>query len=309
MTQTENQSPETATLTALSNELSSAVESIGDSVLTVDARRRLPATGIAWSADGYVVTANHIVERDDDLSVVFPDGTRSEATLIGRDASSDIALLSIPGSILTPVPRSASEPKPGHLAMAVGRPGRAGLSASLGIVSLVGGPWRTGKGSSIERYIRSDAAMLPGFSGGPLMDASGAALGMNSSTLGGRGGMTIPCEHIDPVIDALLSHGKVRRGYLGIGAQSLTLNNQLIESLDLDQDRGIVIVGLEPGGPAEQAGMLLGDIVVSIDGDPVATVENIQDFLTGDAVDGSVTLQYIRGGTLVNQDVEVAERR
>src|SRR5680860_230773 len=176
------QLPTSGALTTLSTELASAVDRAAQSVVTVQGRRRMPASGIVWSPDGLVVTANHVVERDEDITIVLPDGETRPVTLSGRDQGSDIALLQVDGGLLEPASNPTGDLKPGHLVLAVGRPGQNGPMASLGVISLVGGSWRTSEGTNVDSFIRTDAAMLPGFSGGPLIDTEGAVIGMNSST-------------------------------------------------------------------------------------------------------------------------------
>jgi len=295
-------------LSSLSNELANAVERASQSVVTVNGRRRMSASGIVWSADGLIVTANHVVERDEDLTVNLGDGTARTVTLAGRDQGSDIALLQLDGSSLSVATRPNADPKPGHLVLAVGRPGQSGPMASLGVISLVGGSWRTSEGTNVESFIRSDAAMLPGFSGGPLIDTSGDTIGMNSSTVGRRGDLTIPFDAVDSVATALRAHGKVRRGFLGIGAQSVELNAGMRQSLGIEQERALVIVNVQPDGPAEQSGLMIGDVILTVQGRQVATVEELQDHLSGEIVGQAVDVDLLRGGQLTQAPVTVGER-
>jgi S1-C subfamily serine protease len=295
-------------LSTLSNELASAVASAGESTVTVNGRRRMPASGIVWAAGGVVVTANHVVERNEDITIASPDGRTLKADLVGRDPGSDLALLKVEADGLVPATKATQPAKPGHLVLAVGRPGPSGPMASLGVVSLVGGSWRTPEGGSIEGFIRSDAAMLPGFSGGPLVDVSGSILGLNSSTLGRQGGLTLPVTTIDRVVDAIQKHGKVRRGFLGISAQAVAVNQRLAEELGLSQNRGLVVVGLEPDGPGEKQGLLIGDVIVEVGGTPVASVEELQDRLSGDVVGTEIEVRLVRGGALTNKSIVVGER-
>lgn len=297
---------ETSILGRLSNDLASAVETAGAATVTVNARRRLPATGIVWSADGLIVTANHVVERDDEITIGLPDGRNVPARLVGRDPGSDLALLKIEAGDLAVAPRAETDVKPGHLVLAIGRPGPSGPMASFGVVSVVGGPWRTRRGATVEGYIRADVAMLPGFSGGPLVDSQGRTIGLNSSHLGG--GMTIPAAAIDAIVASLQEHGRVRRGFLGIGAQSVTIPQSLAKAAGIEQEQGLVIVGIEPDGPAERDGLYLGDVLVAVSGMPVATVESLQDALTGDLVGTAVEITLLRGGKLQRIPVTVAER-
>jgi S1-C subfamily serine protease len=296
-------------LAGVSDELADAVDRAGAGVVTVDARRRHPASGILWSADGLVATANHVVERDEEIEVSLPDGRTAAATLVGRDPGSDLALLRIAVTGLEPLPRAAAEPRVGHLTLAIGRPGPSGAMASLGVVTAVGGPLRFRGGHSLDRYVRADVAMLPGFSGGPLVDSSGGLIGLNSSTLGHAGQLTIPASSIDATISTLLQHGRVRRGYLGIGAQAVRLPDALIKAIDNGQEQGLLIVSVEPGGPADAAGLILGDVVLAIDGEQVGQVEQLQERLTGDRVGNAVAVRIIRGGEPREVTVTVGERQ
>jgi S1-C subfamily serine protease len=292
----------------LSNDLAEAVERAGAATVTVNARKRMPATGIIWSADGLIVTANHVVERDDEITVGLADGRTVEAKLIGRDPGTDLALLKIEASDLTSAPRTDAEVKPGHLVLAIGRPGPSGPMASFGVISVVGGPWRRRRGGAIEGFIRADVAMLPGFSGGPLVSAEGQIIGLNSSHLGRGGGMTIPATAIDGIIQSLQTHGKVRRGFLGIGAQAVTIPATLAKNAGVDQEQGLVIVGVEPEGPGERDGLYLGDVIIAVNGNPVTTVEGLQDSLSGDLVGQPAEISVLRGGALQRLQVTVGER-
>jgi S1-C subfamily serine protease len=295
-------------LSRLSDNLADAVERAGATTVTVNARRRMPASGILWTSDGLIVTANHVVERDDELRIGLPDGRTIEATLVGRDPGSDLALLRIEAGDLTAAPRTETVTRPGHLVLAIGRPGPSGPMASFGVVSVVGGTWRTQRGGTVEGYIRADVAMLPGFSGGPLVDADGTVIGLNSSHLGRGGGLTIPAAAIDGVIASLQQHGKVRRGFLGIGAQAVNIPASLAERNNLTQEQGLVVVGIEEGGPAERDGVFLGDVIVAVNGGAVTSVEGLQDALSGDLVGKRAEVTVLRGGASQTVTVTVGER-
>lgn len=293
-------------LTQLSNDLAAAVEKAGAGTVTVFARRRMPASGIAWTADGHVVTANHVVERDDDITLGLPDGRTVAATIVGRDPGSDIALLKADVTDLTPAPRATAPVKIGHLVLAVARPGQSGAMASFGAVSVVGGAWRTATGGTIDGFVRADVAMLPGFSGGPLVNGEGETIGLNSSTLGRGGGMTIPVAAIETVIAALRQHGKVRRGFLGIGAQAARVPASLAATVG--QEKGLLVVSVEPDGPADKGGLMLGDVVLALNGEPVAEVDELQAKLSGDWVGKPLPIKIIRGGQPREIAVTVGER-
>ena len=301
-------SNETTLLTELSNDLAAAVERAGEWTVRVSARRRMAASGIVWSDDGLIVTANHVVESDDGIGIGLSDGRNLNAKLLGRDPGSDIALLQVEATDL-PVPsRISSSPSVGSLALAVARPGPSGPMASFGVVSVVDLTWRTQHGATFQGFLRADVAMLPGFSGGPLIDPTGRLIGLNSSTLGRGSGLTVPNDAIDRVVASLRAHGKVRRGFLGVGAQAVKIPAGLAAAAGINQDAGLVLVNVEPGGPADQQGLLLGDVVVALNGEPVTSVEALQDRLSGDWVGKAIPITIIRGGKLQQAQVTVGER-
>ncbi|MBA2754289.1 MAG: serine protease [Chloroflexia bacterium] len=294
-------------LARLSTELESAVERASHYTVTVYGRRRLPGTGVIWSEDGWVVTANHIVERDEDLEVGLPDGRRVPATLRGRDPGSDLALLSIEGGAGTPVSRTERDARPGQLVLAIGRPGENGAMASFGIVNAVGGR-RAAADAPGESVLRSDVAMLPGFSGGPLVDAEGAMVGLNTSMLDRSGGVTVRNAWIDQVVGTLREHGKVRQAYLGIGAQSVALPAALRSEGEGSPARGLLVVGVEPDGPADHSGIMLGDLVLAIAGTPVQDVDDLQRSLRDHGVGDQAALDLVRGGERQALTVTIGER-
>jgi serine protease Do len=295
-------------LQQLSDNLADAVEQAGAWTVTVNARRRFPATGIVWG-EGIIVTANHVVEVDDDITVGLADGRTVEATLAGRDPSSDLAILRVQVADLPVPPRATTEPRVGNLALAIGRPTPSGPVASFGVISTVSPFFRRQRGDLAESLIRADVAMLPGFSGGPLIDASGNLLGLNSSHFArGGGGLTITNEAIDNVVAALQTHGKIRRGFLGIGAQAVPIPQALGAAAGTTQETGLVIVSVEQDGPAEQGGVLLGDVILSVNGRAVGSVEELQEVLTGELVGQQATLSLIRGGNAHSMTVTVGER-
>ena len=244
-------------LAGLSQDLSSTVELVGRSVVAVNARRRIPSSGIVWRP-GVVVSASHTISRDEDIGVTLASGRTAGATLAGRDPTTDLAVLRLEDAAVPPVERGDdTDLQVGRLVLALGRPG-PGITASLGIISAVGGEWRTWQGGRVERFVRLDLAIYDGFSGGPLVEAGGKVLGLNTSGLSRAMALALPASTVDRVTDQLLTSGRVSRGYLGLAVQPV----QLPEPLRL----GLVVVKLEPGGPAEQAGLLLGDILTALDG-------------------------------------------
>ena len=290
---------------ALSNGLAAAVERAGASTVLVDARRRFPASGVVW-ADGLIVTADHVIENEEAITVGLPDDTTVSAQLVGRDPGSDLALLRVEGAR---IPAAALAPEGsahvGHLVLAVGRPAKGGAQASLGIVSAIGGPWRTRRGERIEGYLRTDTTFFTGFSGGPLVDVDGRVVGINISLP--RGGITISAASVGTVVEALRAHGRVRRAYLGIASQQVRLPETLAAAFG-DQRTGLLIVNVEADTPAAAAGLLVGDIVVTIEGTSVRDAEELRDALGPDRVGVTVRLVLVRAGARHDASVTLGER-
>lgn len=298
---------ETTTLSQFSEGLAAAVERAAASTVVVNARRRFPASGLAWSADGVILTSDHVIERDE-VEVYLPDGSKHAAAIVGRDPGSDIAVLKIPASGLTPAVRAPQgSAKVGNLALAVGRPSNEGPMASLGVIGAVGGPWRTFRGAEVEGFLRSDVTFYPGFSGGPLADVEGRVLGMNSSRLGRGSGLTLPVVALERIAADLLKGGKVRRAYLGISSQVAKLPAAL-QTLAGGRETGLLIVSVEAGSPADAAGMLIGDILVEFGGAPMTDTDSLQGQLGPARIGQETPAAVVRGGGLTNLTVNVGER-
>jgi S1-C subfamily serine protease len=299
-------------LQQLSDDLAGAVERAGASVVRVSARRRLPATGIVWASGegGYtVITANHIVERDEDITITDGQGRELPATLLGRDQGSDIALLQVidADGQLAPATRADAESvKVGAFALALGRAGQ--LAATSGVVSAIAGPWQAGRGRRFERLIATDAAMFPGFSGGPLVDASGRVLGLLSSHLGRGQTLAVPVAELERIAAALQAHGKVRRGYLGVGAQQAQLPASLKQAHGIAQDLGLLLVSVDESGPAGQAGLTIGDIILTIGGKPVQGLDDLRGAVGAETVGTPVTARVLRGGEPREVTITVGEQ-
>jgi S1-C subfamily serine protease len=307
--QTSGGGPTATALTAFSDAMADAVERAGQSIVRVDGRHRQPASGIIWSSDGLIATADHVVERDDDLGIGLPDGRSVRAKLVGRDPGSDLALLKVEATGLRPIGRGEA-PRIGSLALIVARPG-PDLMASLGTVSAISGPIRTRRGGRMDGLIATDATFYPGFSGAPLISASGAALGLATSRFrGGRGsGVIIPLGSVERTVAALSAHGHIRRGFVGIGSQPVQLPEGLRQGLGLgDQETGLLVVNVETGGPADQAGLLLGDVIVAFGGEPVRDPGELRDLLGSERVGQQATLRIVRGGEPRELTLTVGER-
>jgi S1-C subfamily serine protease len=286
-----------AVLPELSEALADAVSAAADGLVRVEGRERLPATGIVWDAEGLIVTAHHVLERDENVTVGFQDRESVAAELLGRDPATDLALLRTPrrGSSVP----SWAEPerlRVGHLALALGRPG-VNVRATLGIVSVLGNPWRTPAGGPVDRYLQTDTVMYPGFSGGPLVDAQGRFVGLNSSALVHGVSITVPAPTLNRVVRELRDHGRVRRAYLGVGAQPIRLPDAIAK--ELGQETGLLLVSVEQGSAAEQGGLFLGDTLVSLSGTPVRHMDDLLNDLDGDRIGKPLTARILRGGQLV----------
>ena len=289
----------------ISSELAGMVEAAGPAVVRVEGRRRLPASGIVWSDDGIVVTAHHVVERDDRIGVGLADGKQVDAELVGRDPTTDLAVLRVEGAQpSSAMPAQADDLSVGHLVLALGRPGRT-VQATLGIVSALGTSWRTAAGGTIDRYLQTDVVMYPGFSGGPLVEFDGKVLGLNTSALRGVS-LTIPSLTVDRVVESILSHGRVQRGYLGVGVQPVNLPEAIAE--ELGQETGLILISVEPGSPAEAGGLTLGDTLLSVHGEPVQRLDDLLSLLSGELVGEEVLIRILRGGEAGEQKVVVGER-
>lgn len=293
-------------LAQLSDAMSAAVERAGRSVVRVNGRRRSPASGLVWTADGAIVTADHVLEREDDLTVGLPDGREIPATIAGRDPGTDLAVLRVSASGLTPIDRT-STPRVGGLVLAVARPGQE-PAATLGVVSAIGGATRTWQGGSLDGFIRTDAVLYPGFSGGALVDTSGRAVGLSTSHFGQGAGFALPIATVERVAQALLQSGKVRRGYLGVTSQPIRLPETIRTNVGLDQETALLVLGVEPGGPSEQGGLMIGDLLVSLGGDPLRDTDDLRRALRDERVGQSVSAQVVRGGEARSLALVVGER-
>jgi S1-C subfamily serine protease len=274
----------------------------------VDARKRFPASGIAIAAD-LILTADHVVERDDDIKVLLPDGTELAASIAGRDPGSDLAVLRLERPAASPAEAAPEEARVGQLVLALGRPSPEGIQASLGVVSAIGGPVRTGHGGLLERYLRTDATPYPGFSGGPLVDTAGRVVGLNTSGLGRGAALTIPAALAWGIASTLAKHGHVRRGFIGVRSQPVAIAIAQQKALGREQASGLLLVGVEEKSPAEKGGLLVGDIIVALAGKPVADPDELLAALVGDVVGKPTPFEILRGGQPLAVTVTIGERK
>jgi S1-C subfamily serine protease len=285
--------------------LASAVRGVDKTVVRVEGRRRLPASGVVWPEDGIVVTANHVLERDDAIRVGTSAGDRFDAKMVGRDPSTDLAVLRIEGELTSIEAWSPLEDlQVGHLVLALGRPSKE-VQATLGIISALEDDRKTPLGGSLSPYIQTDVVMYPGFSGGPLIDVDGSILGVNTSVFRGAS-VTISAPTVKLVAESLLAHGRILRGYLGVGLQPVKLPGELSQSLD--QDSGLLITGVEPKGPAAESGITLGDTILSFNSEKIERIEELHRSLAGDLIGKPIAIGLLRGGEMIEREVVVGER-
>ena len=286
----------------LSKEIEALVEKASQSVVRVDARRGRAGTGIVWDS-GLVLTANHVVEQEEDIEVVV-DGKSAKASLVGRDPATDLALLKVDGLSAPAMPRAkVSDLKPGQIVLAIGRPGS--LKATFGTISAVSSPWRGWRGSEVEHLIQTNAPLYPGFSGGPLVDADGRAVGMNSWVFGRGDGRAIAMDVAERVVESLRADGRIKRPYLGIGTQQVPLPDAV--KARVKQDSGLLIVAVEPQSPADKAGLMQGDTLVALNGTVTSNLEDLYAGLRKIKVGATQTVKVVRAGEVKEIALTVGE--
>jgi S1-C subfamily serine protease len=292
-------------LSALSNQMADAVERVRPALVLVNGRQRQPASGVVFAPE-HVLTADHVIDREEDLTIETDDGRTLAAQLAGRDPVSDLALLKVAELALDPAVPTSEPARVGQLVLAVGRPSSNGPMASLGIVSAIGGPLRTSRGAVLEQFIQIDATPYPGFSGGPLIDPTGAVIGILTTGLINNVPLVVPAAAAWRMAEMLAQQGHIKRGYLGISSQPVEL--PAAQRGGQAQERGLLIVRVEPDSPAARAGLLLGDVLVSIDGKPVADTDDLQAHLASDRVGATVAVDVIRGGAPQTLSLTIGQR-
>jgi serine protease Do len=298
---------DTNTLAELSAQLSAAVEQIGGHVVAIHARRRIPSSGVIWR-DGVIVSASHTVRRDGDVRVKLPSGDDVVAQVAGRDAATDLVVLRAPEVKSAPAPRAdASAARVGSFVLAIGRPGRT-VTASFGIVSADIDGWRSGSGARLDRLLRLDLAVYDGFSGGPLVAASGGVIGIDNSAFARGGAAALPASVVDPVVDELLTRGHIRRPFIGVGVHPVALGSAFVARNNLPHDVALVVVSLAEGEAADVAGILLGDLLIAVDGRPLARPSDLLDALSRVPEGGSLRATVLRGGVPHEVTIEPRDR-
>jgi S1-C subfamily serine protease len=248
------------------------------------------------------------VEREGEIRVTLDGGRSVTAQLAGRDPGTDLAVLRAPLDGVPVVQQSAAALAVGRIVLALGRPWEGDATASLGVISALGGEYRTWHGGRIDRLVRLDIAIQDGFSGGPLVDARGEVLGINTSGLARRGAVTVPAATVERVTTTLLEKGRVARGYLGIGLQPVRLTESLRRASVRETGIGLLVTHVESDGPAEHAGVLLGDIVVGVNGHGVRDLRDVAAQLGPESIGQRIPFELLRGGHATALEIEVRER-
>jgi len=295
-------------LETISSEFASAAEKVGSNVVAVHARRWVPTSGIEWKK-GVVVTVHHGVQRDEDIKVLLGAGRAVSAKLAGRDPSTDIAVLRIEeGSSGAPQLGDSTSLRLGHVVLALGRTRRGDLVASSGIIGGISGEWRNRRGGQLDQHIRLDLALYPGFSGGPLLNARGEVVGINTRGLAHGRAVTVPVATVNRVVEELLKEGHIARPYLGIAMQPVEVPDNMRSKLPAETRVGLLVMHVENDAPAEKAGVLLGDVLFEVGGKTVEHVDAIQDSLVTAKIGDVLRIRVIRAGEIKPVSITLGER-
>src|SRR5262245_41537948 len=291
-------------LTDISNQLADAAAAAAPSVVQVNGRRR-PASGVMYAKE-IVVTTTRAIGREDGLQVRNHNGQSVDAELVGWDPSTGLAVLKAPGLDAPPIPVSSSTVRVGHLALALARSWSNAITASAGIVSVIGGPLQTGRRRSIDQVFRTTAPMHDGFAGGAFLDAAGTLIGVTTATSIRGLGVVIPAGTAWKAAAAVLEHGQVKRGYLGIAGQQAAIPTH--QRGATGRERGLLVLAVTPASPAAEAGVLVGDMILSLDSEPLESPEELMDLLQVKGAGHSATLQLLRAAAVVDLPVKIGQR-
>lgn len=297
-----------AQLVELSNALAEVTERAAASAVAVHTEARGSSSGVIWR-DGIIVTAEHALRRDEEIGITLPNGRVAPATLAGRDSSSDLAVLKCAEAATSPAKFDGlGSFKPGSLTLVVGRTRASGAVAALGVVSLVAPERRSWSGTSFAPYVRLDVGLQPTAVGGAVVDAQGNIVGIATPRFARFGAIVVPTSQINRVVDLLLQKGHIPRGYLGVGLQTVRLPEALLKSLQRQEKTGAIILEIEPESPAYKAGLVIGDILLSLGGQRTARLEDVQSHLDAGNIGRSIAAEIVRGGKTQEVSILIAER-
>jgi serine protease Do len=295
----------TSLLSNYSDAIADAVASVAPSVVQVRGRRR-PVSGLVYETDA-IITNARALGREDHLQVQTHDGRTVDTELAGWDPATGLAVLRAAGLGLSAARRSAAAPRVGQVAIAVARSWSNALTASAGIIAVIGGPLRTGRHRSIEQVIRTTAPMHDGFAGGPLLDAAGEVIGISTAAAIRGFEVAIPASIAWTTAADVLKGGRPTRGFLGIAGQTVQLAEK--QRAGATQEQALLIVGVTAGSPADAAGVLVGDILLRFDGRAIHSAEDLLDLLVGDRVGRAVPASFLRGGSAIEITLTVGSRQ
>jgi S1-C subfamily serine protease len=292
----------------LSKELAEATAKAGAHAVAVHTESRGSSSGVIWRP-GIIVTAEHALQRDEDIQLTLPDGKVVGANLVGRDSSSDVAVLKCEqASTAVPSFSDTATLHPGNVTLVVGHTRASGPIAALAFVSLVANERHLWGGLSLSPYIRLDVALQRTAVSGAVVDAEGRVAGIATPKFAPTGALALPVATVNRVVDALLTQGRIPRGYLGVGLQPVRLPENLRETLQRREKTAAIVLEVEPGGPAHNAGVVIGDILLSLNSRPVARLEDVQAHLHGENIGKSVAARFLRGGVPRDVTIVLAER-
>jgi len=297
-----------AELIELSNALAQATAGAAANVVAVHAEARGSASGVVWRS-GIIVTAEHALRRDEEIHATLPDGRVVPAPLAGRDPSTDLAVLKCAeASNGVSTFGDAAALRPGSLTLVVGRTRASGPVAALGVVSLVAPERRTWTGAALSPYIRLDVGLQPTAIGGAVVDAQGRIVGIATPRFARFGAIAIPAPAVDRAVDTLLKKGHIPQAYLGVGLQPVRLPDALRQSLQRNEKTAAIVLEVEPESPAHKAGIVIGDILVTLAGHQIARLEDVHSQLHGEAIGKPLALKFVRAGAAQEVNVVVGER-
>jgi S1-C subfamily serine protease len=303
---------------AFSHAVIGAVERAGPSVVGVRRRRNGrenafdgAGSGVIVSNDGYALTNNHVIAGAERVEAVLHDGVVAQAEIVGADPDTDLALLRLNGAGLIAAELGDSDAlKVGELAIAIGNPLGFQATVTAGIVSALRRTLRGEAGRLIEDVIQTDAALNPGNSGGALVDSAGRVIGINTAIIGGAQGIcfAVPINTAKNIIPDLMREGRVARGWLGLAGQTQGLSKALVRRLGLEAEAGVLAVQIVPEGPAAQAGLRPGDVILSVEGRSAPSVDAIHKVLGRDTIGRKLALRALRDGAIVELSLTVTAR-